>query len=112
MRDTVPVLDWFKDSKSDMVYDAIAAMDTAQINRLKSTYRDKDGNFNDTAYHTAIRKGLRENDPRIKKAAQARLNGDHTAANKLLNQIVAEGRFARSDNTAAIKAEYNHLKDD
>ena len=112
VQDVTPVLGWFNDSKSDKLYDALTARDTAQINRLKITYRDDEGKFNVSAYRSAVRKGLRENDPRIRTAAKARLNGDHTKANKLLNQIAAEGHFDRSDISAAIKAEYNRLKDD
>jgi hypothetical protein len=109
----VDALPWVRQvSKSDSLYDALAAGDTATVNRLKSTYRDKDGNFNQSAYHSAVRKGLRENDPRILRAAKARLSGDHDIANRLLNQIAVEGRFSRSDISAAITAEYNHLKDD
>ena len=112
VQDVTPVLGWFNDSTSDKLYDALAAKDTAQINRLKIAYCDDEGKFNASAYRSAVRKGLRENDSRIRTAAKARLSGDHTKANKLLNQIAAEGRFDRSDISAAIKAEYNHLKGD
>jgi hypothetical protein len=109
----VDALPWVRQvSKSDTLYDALAAGDTATVNRLKSTYSDKDGNFNQSAYHSAVRKGLRKNDIRIQKAARARIAGDHTTANKLMSQIAEEGFFDYSDISAAVKAEYNDLKAD
>ena len=58
----------------------------------------------------AIRKALRENDPRIKEAAEAYLAGDFATYNKLREEIIAEGNFSWEIVTDALKAEYNYLK--
>ena len=92
------------DSKQDKLYDAIVDGDTAYVNRLKSTYKD------DKAYTQAVRKVLRDNDPRIKEAAEARLNGDMTRYKELAYEIKGEGHFVQDDIVAAIMTEYNTLK--
>lgn len=101
----VPIVGWFaKESKSDKLYNVIVAGDTASINRMKSGYKD------DKAYNTAVRKALRENDPRIKEAAEARFNGDMTLYKDIAYQIKGEGNFTQDDIVAAIMTEYNTLK--
>lgn len=110
--DSLPVVGWLPgEKKSDKLYTAMVKGDKTYEQRIKDSYVDDEGEFNQTAYRSAIRKGLRDNDPRIKEAAKARFNGDHAKANALLNEIAAEGIFARIDISAAIKTEYNRLKD-
>ena len=105
LKDSVPVWGWLPDeSKADKLYDAIVSGDTAYVERLKSGYKDE------STYNSAIRKALRENDSRIKEAAEAFLNGDYATYNKLREEIVAEGIFSRQIVTDALKAEYNYLK--
>lgn len=102
---TVPIVGWFaNESKTDKLYDAKISGDLSVINRLKSGYKD------DKAYNTAVRKALRENDPRIKEAAEARLNGDMTRYKELAYEIKGEGHFVQDDIVAAIMTEYNSLK--
>jgi hypothetical protein len=96
----------------NQLYEAIITSDDRQAASIRKKFTDKNGKYDAAAERSAIRKALRENDSRIRTAAKARLSGDHTKANKLLNQIAAEGHFDRSDISAAIKAEYNRLKDD
>lgn len=94
------------DSKSDgqLLYGAMVNGDTAQIERIKGRFEDQ------KAIDTALRKALRENDPRIKEAAEAYLAGDYVKYNSLRAEIVAEGIFSNQLVTDALKAEYNYLK--
>ena len=107
VKDSVPVWGWFPDdSKSDKLYDAIIKGDTAYIDRIKSGYKD------DKAYGSAVRKALRENDPRIKEAAEARYSGDISKYMRLAKEIIAEGHFKQDDIVAAINSEINAMKKD
>ena len=102
---STPVWNWFPGkSKGDKLYDAIVSGDTAYVERLKSGYKTE------SEYNSAIRKALRENDPRIKEAAEAFIDGDYTKYNALREEIVGEGIFSRQIVTDALKAEYNYLK--
>ena len=89
-------------SKTDKLYAAIMEGDTEYINRLKATYKTDD------SYHTAVRKALRENDPRIKEAAQAHINGDPSKRVSIAKQIIADG-FILDDVVAAINSEINAM---
>ena len=91
-------------SKTDKLYAAIIEGDTEYVNRLKDTYKSGD------AYHTAIRKALRENDPRIKEAAQAHINGDPSKRVSIARQIMADG-FILDDVVSAINSEINAMLD-
>lgn len=105
VKGTVPTVGWFsKESKSDNLYDVIMSGDAAYISRLKSGYTSE------KAYNTAIRKALRENDPRIKEAAEARMNGDMTNYMQLALEIKSEGNFSQDNIVAAINAEITALK--
>ena len=89
-------------SKTDKLYAAIIEGDTEYTNRLKATYKTED------SYHTAVRKALRENDPRIKEAAQAHINGDPSKRVSIAKQIIADG-FILDDVVAAINTEINAM---
>jgi hypothetical protein len=78
--------------------------DSAQIERIKGRFEDE------KAIDAAIRKALRENDPRIKEAAEARYNGDIAEYMKIAKSIIAEGNFKQDDIVAAINSEINALK--
>jgi hypothetical protein len=92
------------DSKQDKLYDAIVSGDTAYIERLKSGYKD------DKAYETAVRKALRENDPRIKEAAELRKNGKVTECFAIVDKIANEGHFKRTLVISAVNSELEKLK--
>lgn len=94
------------ESKQDQLYDAIVSGDTAYIERLKSGYKDE------ASYETAVRKALRENDERIKEAAEAYNDGDIRERDSILDEIVAEGFFDEDLVFGAITAEANALKSD
>ena len=91
-------------SKSDNLYDAIISGDQNHIDRVKAQYKD------DKAIESAIKQGLRENDSRIKEAAQARLDGDIDEYKRIAKAIIAEGHFSQDTVVAAINAEMTAIK--
>ena len=91
-------------SNGNQLYEAMLKGDSAQVERIKGRFEDQ------KAIDAAIRKALRENDPRIKEAAEAYLAGDFATYNSLRAEIVAEGIFSNQLVTDALKAEYNYLK--
>ena len=91
------------DSKQDKLYDAIVSGDATQINRLKSGYKD------DKAYETAVRKALRDNDSRIKEAAEARIDGNIAEYTRIVKEIKAEGFFSQDTIVASVNAEINAI---
>ena len=89
-------------SKTDKLYAAIIEGDTEYIERMKATYKTED------SYHNAVRKALRENDPRIKEAAQAHIDGDPSKRVQIAKQIIADG-FILDDVVSAINSEINAM---
>ena len=92
------------DSKTDNLYDAIVSGDKVYVARLKAGYKS------DSAYHQAIRKGLRENDMRIKQAAVARVGKDIEEYKRIATEIISEGNFVQDDVVLAIMAEVNAME--
>ena len=92
------------ESKSDKLYDAIMDGDKAHTERLKSGYKTE------SAYLTALRTALRENDPRIAEAAKARISGNIAEYTRIAKLIIAEKHFSQDDVVAAINAEINAIK--
>ena len=88
-------------SNKDALYKAIINGDEAKMEAIKAEYKTED------AYEKAIRKGLRENDPRIKEAAQARIDGDISKYSSIVREIKAEGHFSQDTIVAAVNAEIN-----
>ena len=106
-KDTIPIYAWTKDrSKQDKLYEAILKGDTQYVARLKSGYKT------DEAYHSAIRKVLRENDPRIHEAAQAKYKGNSTEYKRIFKEIQKEGKFSFDDIMEAINSELSAIKTD
>jgi hypothetical protein len=89
-------------STTDKLYDAIISGDTAYVNRLKGGYKYED------AYSNAVRKALRDNDPRVKEAAQAQISGDPSERVRIARLIIADG-FTQDDVVRAINAEINAM---
>ena len=110
VKDTIPFYTKIKKlvgadkSKSDNLYDAIISGDQKHIDRVKAQYKD------DKAIESAIKQGLRENDSRIKEAAQARLDGDIDEYKRIAKAIIAEGHFSQDTVVAAINAEMTAIK--
>ena len=90
-------------SNRQQLYEAILSGDNAQIARVKGRFKDQ------SAINSAIRKALRENDPRIRAAAEARFNGNLSEYTRIAKQIIGEKHFSQDDVVAAINAEINAM---
>lgn len=86
------------------LYQAYVSGDTAHYNRVKARYKS------DQAAEMALRQALRDNDPRISEAAEARLSGDLAVYESLVDQIESEGIFDRNIVIRAINNEVSELK--
>ena len=110
-KDAIPFLAWTKDKpKADKLYGAIMSGDKAYLERMKSTYVDKEGNFDPDKYDSAVRKALRENDSRIHEAALARYNGNTAEYKRIFKEIQNEGKFSFDDIMSAINTEVSKIK--
>ena len=106
-KDTIPVYAWTKDEpKTDALYKAIMAGDTAYQNRIKNSYKDE------KAYTNAVSKALRENDPRIQDAAQALYENNAAEYKRIYQLIRAENKFTADDIRSAIDSEASSIKKD
>ena len=106
-KDTIPVYAWTKDkAKQDKLYEAIISGDKTYVARLKAGYKD------DAAYNSAVRKALRENDPRIHEAAQARYNGNIAECKRIYNEIKNEGMFSPNDILESINSEESKIRNE
>ena len=94
-------------TKSYSIYIAELRGDTDRINYYKSTYKDDEDN---SKYYSALRKAIRENDPRVETAAIARLDGDNDTYYNLMYDIIEEGHFDSELIKNAFEAEYNFQK--
>ena len=107
LKSSTPIWGWLpSESKGDKLYDAVISGDTAYVDRLKSGYKDE------SAYNTALRKALRENDPRIREAAEAKIGGDYGEYERIAEEIEREGHFSKENIKAAINSEVNDLTED
>ena len=93
-------------SDQQQLYEAYLSGDKTQIARVEGRYKDK------TAIQSAIRKGLRENDPRIREAAIAWNANDLDEYMRIAKEIIAEKHFVQDDVVMAIRAEANALSPD
>ena len=91
------------DSNADQLYEAIISGDKAQEQRIRSRYKDT------KSAETAIRTALREHDPRIREAAEARSSGDIEAYSKIAREIISEGNFTQDMVVSAINSEINAI---
>ena len=103
---SIPLWDRLHDSDSnaDRLYKAMMSGNTNQINRIKSGYATEQ------AFESAMRQALRDNDSRIKEAAQARYEGDIAEYTRIAKEIIREGNFSQDTVVAAINAELNAIK--
>ena len=90
-------------SDQQQLYEAYLSGDKVQIARVEGRYKDQ------SAINSAIRKALRENDPRIHDAAVARYNGNLAEYTRLAKEIIAEKHFSQDNVVAAINAEINAM---
>ena len=107
VKNTIPVWGWLPDEKKeDKLYDAIIKGDDAYVARFKDSYESE------KSYTSAIRKALQRNDPRIKEAAIADINGDIAEKGNIIDEIVGEGNFDENDILSAIKSEVDNMTED
>ena len=92
------------EEKRKALYEAMTSGNEKQIAWLEEGYETQ------TAIDSAIRKALRDNDPRIKEAAEAKYNGDIAEYTKIAKEIIAEGHFKQDDVVAAINSEISALE--
>ena len=94
------------------LYDAIVSGNERQAESIKAEFRERADDEKDyqSDINAAIRKALRENDPRIKKAAQAVMDGNARERANIAKEIEAEGHFNLQDIQAAINAEIDKLR--
>ena len=93
-------------SDQQQLYEAYLSGDTAQIARVKGRFKDQN------AINNAIRKGLRENDPRIHQAAVAWNANDLDEYMRIAKEIIAEKHFVQDDVVMAIRSEASSLEPD
>jgi hypothetical protein len=101
--DSIPFMQ-VKNTKQDKLYDAIISGDKAYLERLKGTYKTED------AYQSAVRKALRENDPRIHEAAQAKYEGRTEDYKRIFREIQKEGKFSFDDIMSAVNSEESKIR--
>ena len=106
VKDSIPLYSRIDpdDSKSDRLYDAITSGDQKHIDRVKSQYKD------DKAIESAIKQGLRENDPRIKKAVQAVIENNQSERIRIQKEIIAEKNFKQDIIVEATNAEISYVR--
>lgn len=105
-KQNLPFISWTADeSNSDQLYEAITAGKTVLAKRVKGRFKDQ------AAYENAIRKGLRDNDPRIHQAAEYVLSMETEKRVRIIRDIVAEGHFDQDTVIKAINAEANSMKE-
>ena len=68
------------------LYDAVMS-DPKHAERLRAAYADE------SAYNSALKKALRENDSRVNEAARAFIGGDEEARIEAIEEIAREGHF-------------------
>ena len=95
-----------KTQNGQLLYEAIIKGDKRQAESLKAQFENED------EVSKALVKALRENDPRIIEAAEARLSGDMTLYLQIAKAIKAEGNFHQDIIVYAINSEMNALKRD
>ena len=102
----LPVVSWIADeSNSDQLYNAITQGKDVLARRLKAQFGDE------KKYESALLKGLRENDPRIKEAAQYALDLNTPKRVALIREIVAEGHFTQDQVIKAINQKALSMKE-
>lgn len=105
-RKNFPILSWKADeSSSDQLYKAITQGKIVLARRLKAQFGDE------KKYESALLKGLRENDPRIKTAAQYAIDGNTPKRVAIIREIVAEGHYTQDQVIKAINQKANSMKE-
>ena len=87
------------------LYEAMVEGDGKEVARIEAKYK------NQTDINSAIRKALRDNDSRIREAAEAKFNGDIAEYTRITDEIFDEGKFKENDIVAAINAEISAMNE-
>ena len=90
-------------SDRQQLYEAMLDGDKAHTDRVIGRFEDQ------AAVDSAIKKALRENDPRIHEAAVARYECNTAEYTRIAKEIIAEGHFKQDYVVLAITAEMNTL---
>jgi hypothetical protein len=90
-------------TKAEMLYNSIMSGDTERVAVIKATYKSE------TAYTTALRNALTENDPRIVEAVMAHYEGDIKKRASLTLEIEKEDNFSQNVVRGAINNEITRL---
>lgn len=105
-RKNFPILSWKADeSSSDQLYKAITQGKDVLARRLKAQFGDE------KKYESTLLKGLRENDPRIKTAAQYAIDVNTPKRVAIIREIVAEGHYTQDQVIKAINQKANSMKE-
>ncbi len=91
---------------SKKLYDAIITQDKNRLKALRKNYKSED------SYNTAVKKALREYDPRIKEAAQARYDGNVDEYVKLAKEVIKDSGLSQDLVVQSIASELRELKGD
>ena len=96
---------WTGESKSNgqQLYEAMLSGDAAHIERIEGRFKDED------AINTALKKALRENDSRIKKAAMELRGGNFGGYSNYVETIASEGNFDKDLIAVAIRSEQSYF---
>lgn len=86
------------------LYKALLENDTSTVAILKQAFDTE------KKYHNAIVSALKENDPRIRAAAEARLKGDSSEYLRITKQIIAEKHFTQDDIVKAVNGVMSSIK--
>jgi hypothetical protein len=89
---------------NENLYDSIVNGDTDSIKRWKSAYPEKKD------YESLVKKALRENDPRIREAAELRRSGQSMRCFEIVDEIASEKHFSRTLVISAVNAELDKIK--
>lgn len=106
VKDTLPIVRMIPhDSKSDTLYRACVSSDPVFRERAAGAY--------DSAQKldSALKKGLRDNDPRVRAAAKAMNDGNAAERIRITKEIVAEKHFDQDIVIAAIYAEASSMRE-
>ena len=103
-QENLPSIFRAKGSKTERLYGAVVSGSDAMLNRLKDTYSD------DKKFQNAIITALQSEDGRITQAAKAHASGDGKTAQKLLQEIAAEGHFTLEQAQKAMEKQLNKTK--
>ena len=93
-------------SDRNQLYEAMVSGDNVHLARVRGRFKDA------SAISSAIRMGLRENDPRIHEAAIAWNANDLDEYMRIAREVIAEKHFSQDDVVMAIRAEASKLAPD